>query len=136
MRRYLLDTGIASDCINRRHGVDLRVRTARIRGDRVGLGIPVLAELCAGIELSETRERNFHQLRNWLPFFRLWPFDRAAAEEYGRVFANLQRRGRPMQQVDIQLAAIALSLGNCTIVSSDRDLAAVPGLAVENWSVV
>jgi tRNA(fMet)-specific endonuclease VapC len=40
-----------------------------------------------------------------------------------------------MQQIDIQIAAIALSLGNCTVVSKDSDLAAVPGLEVENWSV-
>ena len=31
-------------------------------------------------------------------------------------------------------AAIALSLGNCTVVSADGDLVAVPGLAVENWA--
>jgi tRNA(fMet)-specific endonuclease VapC len=37
-----------------------------------------------------------------------------------------------MQQIDIQIAAIALSLGNCT-VSADSDLAAVPGLTVEDW---
>ena len=34
----------------------------------------------------------------------------------------------------MQVAAIALSLGNCTVVSCDNDLLAVPGLAVENWS--
>ena len=38
-----------------------------------------------------------------------------------------------MQVVDIMVAAIAFSLGNCTVVSSDTDLTAVPGLTVENW---
>lgn len=42
--------------------------------------------------------------------------------------------GRPMQQIDIQIAAIARTLGDCTVVSSDTDLAAVPGLTVENWT--
>jgi tRNA(fMet)-specific endonuclease VapC len=32
------------------------------------------------------------------------------------------------------IAAIALSLGNTTVVSADSDLAAVPGLTVENWA--
>ena len=40
-----------------------------------------------------------------------------------------------MPRIDIQIAAIALSLGNCTVVSKDSDLAEVPGLFVENWSV-
>ena len=42
--------------------------------------------------------------------------------------------GRYMQQIDVQIAAIALTLGNCTVVTMDSDLAAVPGLAVENWA--
>lgn len=39
-----------------------------------------------------------------------------------------------MQQIDIQIAAIALTLGNCTVVTTDSDLSAVPGLPVENWT--
>lgn len=45
------------------------------------------------------------------------------------------RIGRMMQQIDIQIAAVAFSLGNCTVVSSDSDLTAVPGLTVENWAI-
>ncbi len=40
-----------------------------------------------------------------------------------------------MQQVDIQIAAIALQLNDCVVVSSDSDLAAIPGLTVVNWAV-
>ena len=36
MRRYLLDTGIMGDFINRRREVAERVDEARTRGDRVG----------------------------------------------------------------------------------------------------
>jgi tRNA(fMet)-specific endonuclease VapC len=36
--------------------------------------------------------------------------------------------------MDMLIAAIALSLGNTTVVSSDSDLTAVPGLKVENWA--
>ena len=39
-----------------------------------------------------------------------------------------------MQIVDIQLAAIALTLGDCTVVTTDSDLSAVPGLHTENWA--
>jgi tRNA(fMet)-specific endonuclease VapC len=59
---------------------------------------------------------------------------KAASLEYGRVFAELRRIGRLMQQVDVMIAAIALTLGNCTVVTTDTDLAAVPGLNTENWA--
>jgi hypothetical protein len=47
VRRYLLDTGSASDLINRRGGANARARDAVARGDRIGIGMPVLGELWA-----------------------------------------------------------------------------------------
>jgi tRNA(fMet)-specific endonuclease VapC len=134
MTRYLLDSGIASDFINRRHGIHERARSEVSQGNRVGIEVPVLAELVAGIERSTSRDRNMDRLRRALPAVKLWPFDRDAAFEYGRIYAQLSNLGRPMQVVDMMTAAIALSLGNCTVVTKDSDLSAVPGLPVENWA--
>ena len=57
-----------------------------------------------------------------------------AAVEYGRIFMELRRAGRPMQQIDIQIGAIARTLPNCIIVSKDSDLSAIMGVTVENWA--
>ncbi len=103
------------------------------RGNPVGVGIPVLAELAYGVEQSVSRDRNMQRLRKALSALRVWPFDDGAAFEYGRVAAELRRIGRPMQQIDIQVAAIAFVLGNGTVVSGDSDLRAIPGLTVEDW---
>jgi tRNA(fMet)-specific endonuclease VapC len=132
-RRYLLDSGPAADCIFRR-GVFERAREARNRGAKIGIGLPVLGELVGGVEASATRDENWPILRRGLATFVLWPFDQAAAWEYGRLYAELRRIGRPMQQIDIQIAALAFTLGNCTVVTTDTDLAAVPGLRTENWA--
>lgn len=134
MSRHLLDTGTASDFINRRRGVDLRVREAVLHGDQVGICTPVLGELWAGMEYSASRDQNIDRMRHALAKLRLWPFDKKAAEEYGRVWAELRRLGRNIQQVDMQIAAIARSLGNCTVVTKDTDFVVVPGLKVVNWA--
>jgi tRNA(fMet)-specific endonuclease VapC len=133
MRRYLLDTGIAQDFINRRHGVLERADEERHKGDRIGICVPVLGELWSGIEGSISRDRNAQRLRQALARLVVWPYTNEAAREFGRIFAELRRLGRPIQQVDIMIAAIAFSLGNCTVVTTDGDLAAVPGLPVESW---
>ena len=73
------------------------------------------------------------RLQTALASLRLWPFDSSAAFEYGRIYAELARRGRPIGAVDMMIAAIATTLGNCTVVSSDSDLSAVRGLRVEDW---
>jgi tRNA(fMet)-specific endonuclease VapC len=90
--------------------------------------------LWAGIELSASRDRNALRLKRQLTDLILWPYDAAAAEEFGRLYAHLRRTGRPMQQIDIQIAASALTLGDCTVVTKDNDLTAIPGLDIIDWS--
>ena len=58
MKRYLLDTGILGHFINKRHGVEDRVRDERRTGARIGTCMPAVGELLAGIELSDSRKRN------------------------------------------------------------------------------
>lgn len=135
MTRFLLDTNSAGHYINKRHGVFDRARAEVAKGNPRGLGIPVLAELVAGIEHSSSRDRNMQGLATALPSLRLWPFDSAAAYEYGRLYAELARLGRPIGVIDMMIAAIAKSLGNCTVISTDSDLRAAPGLNVDDWRV-
>lgn len=134
MSRYLLDTNALADCIFRRRGVDDRVRSARLAGHKIGTGVPVLAELLAGIEYSATRDANLDIANRNIGLFRLWPFPEEAAREYGRLYAHLRRTGRTIQTVDLMIAAIALTLGGCTVVTSDSDLTGIPRLNVENWA--
>lgn len=133
MRRYLLDTNAMGDFINRRRSVEQRVRETRLRGARIGTCLPVVGELFFGVEASRSRELNRERLVRALSGIPCWPYTRDAAEEYGRIAVDLKRAGRPMQQIDIMIAAIAQTLGHCTVVTTDTDLSAVPGLSVENW---
>ena len=132
--RYLLDTGAAFDCMFQRLGVHERVREVRRRGAVIGICVPVLGEIIAGVEGSGSREKSWAVVRHAVEKFVLWPYDKAAAHEFGRLAADLRRRGRPIQQVDVMIAAIAKTLGDCTIVTGDSDFEAVPGLKIENWA--
>ena len=135
MKRWMLDSGIANDLMNKREPVESRVRAALARGDHVGIATPVLGELRAGIENCRNREGNLRLLVQCLTRLRLWSFDKSAAEEFGVLQAELRRLGRNMQQIDVQIAAIAFALGNCAVVTKDSDLSRVPNLEVVDWSV-
>jgi len=134
IRRYLLDTGIAQDFQDDRRGVRARAKEARLLGHRIGICIPVLGELWSGVEGSLHREPNVVSLRRALSQLSIWPYTAEAAAEYGRIFMELRRAGRPMQQIDIQIGAIARTLPNCVIVSKDSDLSAIRDVTVENWA--
>jgi tRNA(fMet)-specific endonuclease VapC len=134
MKRFLFDSGIASDYVNRRHGVYERARSEVSNGSRIGICTPILAELRFGIELSASRDRNLDKLNRAMSSLTVWPLTEKAAAIYAKIAADLRRAGRPMQVFDMMAAAVALDVGNCTLVSNDSDLAAIPGLKVENWA--
>ena len=134
MSKYLLDSNAIADCIFQRRGVDQRVMQSRRNGHVIGTALPVVAEILGGIEFSATRERNLLILNRKLSLFRLWPFTLDVAKAYGRLFAELRRIGRPMQVIDMMVAATAQTLTDCIVVTTDSDLSAVPGLKVENWA--
>ena len=134
MTRYLLDTCAEVDLLNRRKGVHERAKEARLGGARLDTCIPVLGELFFGIEHSQTRDANRIRLIRAIAGLAFWPCTREAADEYGRLAARLRRAGRTIQQVDMQLAAIALTLSQCSVVGEDSALLAAPGLSVVNWA--
>jgi tRNA(fMet)-specific endonuclease VapC len=133
-RHYLLDTGIAQDYQAGRGGVREQAIAQRKAGHRIGICVPVLGELWSGVECSASRDRNLPLLRQALATLRVWPYTVEAAQEFGRIFAELKRSGRIIQQIDMQIGAIARTLPHCTVVSKDSDLLAIPGLTVENWA--
>ena len=123
-RRYLLDSGPAFDFLFRRRGVDLRAeeRTAQRRQ-----GGHLHARPC-----GDCRRAGGQWQPRGVVGYRPPPagqagmlaLDKKAASNTRHVFADLKRRGRPMQQIDMMMAPAMAprSLGNCPVVSGDSDL--------------
>jgi tRNA(fMet)-specific endonuclease VapC len=134
MKRYLLDSNALNAVANRHKPVIHRAREARERGDRIGTCEPVVAEMFFGLEFSATRDANVVRLERTLSQVLSWPFDRRAARQYAKIAADLKRRGRKMQIVDMMIAAIAMTLDHGVVVTTDSDLSAIPGLDTVDWT--
>ena len=135
MRKLLLDSGILSQYLSKRSPTFSRLLELVEKGDRLGTCTPVLAEFYYGLEMSQSRERNVQILERSLTTLRIWSFDSESAKNYGRIASHLKSIGRPMQSIDIMMAAISLAVGKCTIITTDSDLESVPGITVEKWTV-
>jgi tRNA(fMet)-specific endonuclease VapC len=62
------------------------------------------------------------------------PIARAKRQAVPPISPARHRACRIIQQIDMQVGAVARTLPNCVVVSKDADLAAIPGITVENWA--
>jgi tRNA(fMet)-specific endonuclease VapC len=134
MTRYMLDSNAINAFMAYREPLFGEARRIRNAGHRLVTCEPIVAELLLGLEFSGSRELNLQRLKRVLAQIRSWPFTRSAAFEYARIGAVLRRAGRTIQVFDQMMAAIALSVGDCTVVTTDSDLSYVPGLSVVDWT--
>lgn len=65
---------------------------------------------------------------------RILPFDSAAAGEFAAIMAARRRAGRPMAQLDAQIAAIARSRGAVVATRNTRDFEACDLEVFDPWT--
>jgi len=61
------------------------------------------------------------------------PFDDVAAMEYGIIRTDLQKKGMPIGQMDMLIAAHARSRNLIVATNNIREFGRVDGLNVEDW---
>ena len=61
------------------------------------------------------------------------PFTQHAAAEYGRIRADLQRRGKLIGSLDMLIAAHAKSERLTLVTNNTREFSRVDGLLLEDW---
>lgn len=61
-------------------------------------------------------------------------FDDCAAEEYGQIRVDLERKGTPIGPLDTLIAAHARSRGLTLVTNNTREFFRVENLPVEDWT--
>ncbi len=131
---FLFDTDTLSNILKPNPSPNLLVRLATTALDEQYTTSITVGEMVYGAHRSSRREYFLRLLaeRVW-PSVQVLPFDGAAGETYGRIRADLERRGTPVAEPDLRIAAIAL-VHNLTVVTGNvRHFSRVPGLQVEDW---
>ena len=124
---YLVDTNIVSAYFAGEKAIFYKFREAEIL-----IPSPVVGEIFTWgyvPPLRRERLRSVRMLLSSVPV--LWP-DFKTGELFGRIYVDLEGRGRMIQQNDIWIAALALQHGY-TVASRDSDFERVTGLKLEKW---
>lgn len=131
MLRYMLDTNIVIYVIKRRP-----IEALAIFNRYVGMmcvSTITEAELLHGAEKSQQREHNLRQVADFLSRLDVLPYTSKAAEHYGDIRADLERKGRSIGVNDLHIAAHARSEGFVLVSNNLREFERVDGLRLENW---
>ncbi|HEY5958235.1 MAG TPA: type II toxin-antitoxin system VapC family toxin [Polyangiaceae bacterium] len=132
--KYILDTNAVSAVMK---GEPSLLRRMQVAGKKnLGIPEPVYAELAYGIErLPKSKRRSQLQSRYDAIYSELGSiaWDHAVTEHYGLIKAQLERKGKRIEDFDAAIAAHALANGAVLVTANVEHMARVPGLVVEDW---
>ena len=131
--RYMLDTNI---CIYAIKHKPPEVIQKFLSHDPSELCISSItyAEFMHGVEKSMAVERNRIAITMFLSPISVLDFDTDAAEEYGKIRADLERKGTPIGPMDMLIAAHAKAEDLIMVTNNTREFERVEDLEVEDWT--
>jgi tRNA(fMet)-specific endonuclease VapC len=100
------------------------------------ISVITISEIVYGAMKSERPEYHMKNLEEiLLPSVNIAVFDSKAAYACGRLRAELEGKGCPLDLADLEIAAITLTNDFILITGNTKHFARIPSLKVENWLV-
>ena len=137
---FLLDTNVVSEWTKPRPNAGVVEWLARVEEDEVSLSVVTFAEIRHGIErlpAGDRRRRLDEWLRNDLALRfegRIIGVDGAIADEWGRMIARREARGRPMSAMDALIAATAQVHDLTVVTRNATDFQASVKAVINPWT--
>ena len=129
---YILDTNICIYIINN-HPKQVRHKFEQIKLSDIAISSISLFELDAGARKGSKSTDNLLRLEQFASFIQILPFDAKAAKEAGKLRHYLFKKGQPVSDMDMLIAAHALSLSATVVSNNLKEFERVPELSCENW---
>lgn len=130
--RYLIDTNVVSFAIRKQRNVAPKLACCR-RSDLALSSVALAEGLFGCARLGPSGGGEWAVWQALAAEWQVVPFDRACAECYARLRADLERRGCVIGDRDMMIAATALAHGLILVTDNGAEFARISGLRVENW---
>ena len=131
--RYMLDTNICIYIIKHK---PKKVYKELQNHDpsEVCISSVTYAELIHGVEKSAAIEKNRLALALLLANIEIMNFDVNAANCYGKIRADLEKKGTPIGPLDMMIAGHAQSLSYTVVTNNVKEFSRVTNLDIVNWA--
>lgn len=123
----LLDTVIVAAYLNREQSIRDKIDTVNIHLSSITIG-----ELFYGAYKSNKIASNIQRIREIEPISTIIVCDAITGDYYGQIKQSLKRKGRPIPENDIWIAATAMQ-HSLTLISRDAHFSEVDGLDLATW---
>ena len=131
--KYMLDTNICIYAIKNKTETVIKNLLSHVPEEMCVSAI-TYAELMHGVEKSMVVDKNRIALSLFLSPFTVLEFHASAAEEYGNIRAELERKGTPIGPMNLLIAGHARSEGLVLVTNNTREFCQVDKLMVEDWT--
>lgn len=128
---YLIDTDII--IFNLKGNVSIRRRLQEMESIPKVISVITYGELLYGAKISNQPEKNLaliHQLPEIFPIINI---NRPIIETFTDIKRNLEEKGERLEDMDLMIAATAMTLNHRLVTNNVRHYRRIKGLEIENW---
>lgn len=126
----VLDTSFVLDVLRGRKPAVALLRILQQESTPLGIAVHTLYELYQGVGLSRLPQDEKLRIEGFVSSVLVFPFEPAIARNAGMVQADLQLRGRRMNEGDLFIGCTALHNGTNVVTKDRRDFEQIPNLSL------
>lgn len=131
---HMLDTDTTSYLIKGKSPT-IKARLEALVPSMVCISVMTRAELQYGLKRLPAGHRLHLAVRQFLKIVRILPWDAEAADWYAEIRHQLISAGQPIGELDMMIAAHALSTGAVLVTNNSRHYERIAApLILENWA--
>ncbi len=133
---FLFDTDVITNVLKKHPAKTLLERLAVIPKHEQYISTITISEIVYGAVKSDRPDYHLNNLESiLLPSVNVVGFDSKSAYICGRLRAELEKKGLPLDLADLEIAAISIAGEFVLVTGNTRHFKRIPELHVENWLV-
>ena len=131
MKAYLFDTDAISEVMRKKPSPAYVGWLKTVPRELQYISSVSVGELYKGAYRSAAKDKHLSNINKMvLPRLTVLPYDVAAAHIFGQLSADLERKGTPLADADLQIAATAVAYGLELVTGNYRHFARVKQLSL------
>lgn len=131
--KYLIDTNICIYIMNKRPTKVIQ-KFKQFDVGEICVSTITVSELQYGVVKSKNHRLNRQRVQEFLSPLEIIPYDESAANMYGDIRYQLEKRGEPIGPLDLMIAAHALSGNFVLVTNNEKEFKRIKQLKIENWA--